>query len=243
MKNSLMLLGWMIFAHTLVGQQVLSVYSGYQPMVYHTKDVEDKMTFLSLEPGFGGLLGVELKYTNKKEVSSIFSLDYSYSAFQLTSTWSDVPKFGNSDLAIQFNQLFLGYQIEYSVNRRIQFYISGGPQLGWHLYALANGMIIDSEDLFTEIQSDTTLYDGVAKNQLSRGVLAVQVKTGLRIPLRKKMWWNLGIGLRADLTNHPEKDFERVMNSAINTLLYFQIFTGLSFDLGNVLTIEPAEVD
>lgn len=243
MKNAIMLLGWMLIANTLIGQQILSVYSGYQPMVYHTGELDDKMTFLSLEPGLGGLLGAELKYTNKKEVSSIFSVDYSYSAFQLTSTWDDIPKFGSSNLAIQFNQLFVGYQIEYTLNRRIQFYISGGPQLGWHLFSLADGEINDSEDLITEIQTDTLFFDGVAKNQVSKGVLAVQVKTGIRVPIRKKMWWNLGIGLRADLTNNPEKDFERAMNSAINTLLYVQIFTGLSFDLGNVLTIEPAETD
>ncbi|MCF8294433.1 MAG: hypothetical protein K9I34_00080 [Bacteroidales bacterium] len=243
MKKAIMLLGWILIANTLIGQQILSVYSGYQPMIYHTRELDDKMTSLTLEPGLGGLLGVELKYTNKKEVSSVFSVDYSYTAFHLTSSWVNEPKFGNNNLDMQLNYAVFGYQIEYTWDRRIQFYIAGGPSMAWLFYNSVNGYLIKSEDIFTSIETDTVYYGGKVKGKMTSGVFSLQFKTGIKIPIRQKMWWNLGIGLRADLNNQAESDFVNVVNTAINQMIFVQIYTGLSFNLGDILSVKPVEED
>jgi len=237
MKYSLSIIFLFLVNSLASGQQILSVYTGYQPLVYHSRQVDDAFSMMNFDFKLGGILGAELKYTGDRGLSSVFSLDYSYSSFLFESHWYKNGVTGASDLNIQHNQAFLGYQLEYTWKRRSQYYISGGPSLGWLIYHNVNGSISETEIWNNVPETDTWTYSGFTKQQMSKGVLALQVKTGFRVPIKKDLLWNIGIGLRADLNNHPEAQFWNAMNEGINQLIYCQIYTGLSFDLGRVLVI------
>lgn len=213
-------------------QQFLTVHAGYQPLLYHTRELDDEILSLTIDPVKSAFLGGEYRFTYKGDVSNVFALDYSFIPLQLSSEYDKTSTWGEAALDIRFHQASIAYLLEYSKKRRIEYYLSGGPSLNWLVYTDASGYVTESYMWNNQVETDTWNAEGNSNREMSRGSLGLIFRTGIRVPVKKDMTWNLGVGIRADLNNHPEKNFAIAFNRAINQMIYLQVFTGLSFDKG-----------
>jgi hypothetical protein len=229
---------WILCLNSGLAQQFLTTQLGYQPLIYHTRELDDEMLSLSLEPGNAAFLGGEYKFFFKGGVSNVFALDYSYTPMKLNSVYDKTSTWGEADLDIQFHQTSLSYLMEYSVKRRIEYYLSAGPSLNWLVYTKAEGFVTEKFRWNNQIETEEWIPEGNSNRQMSRGTLGLLFRTGFRFPVKKDLTWNLGVGIRADLNNHPEENFAIAFNRSINQLIYIQVFTGLSFDLGRLIQFD-----
>lgn len=224
--------------YSAMGQQFLTVSAGYQPLIYHTAELDDEIISLTINPVKSAFLGGEYKFFYKGDVSNVFGLEYSFIPLQMSSVYDKTSTWGEAELDIRFHQASIFYLLEYSKKRRIEYYLSGGPSLNWLIYTDAEGFV--SEKFLWNNQVETEIWnpEGNSNRQMSRGSLGLLFRTGIRVPVKKDLTWNLGLGIRADLNNHPEKYFATAFNRAINQMIYIQVFTGLSYDMGRLIQFD-----
>lgn len=221
-----------------MAQQYLTVQTGYQPLIYHTQELDDEMLSLSINPVQSVFLGGEYKFYYKGDVSNVFALDYSFVPLKINSVYDKTSTWGESELEIRFHQASITYLLEYSKKRRIEYYLSGGPSLNWLIYTDASGFVTEKSFWNNQVETDIWNPEGNSNRQMSRGSLGLVFRSGIRVPVKKDLTWNLGIGIRADLNNHPEEYFALAFNRSINQMIYLQVFTGLSFDMGRLIQFD-----
>ncbi len=239
MKKILAITGILLMSFYAQAQQILSVHSGYLQNIYNTQRLEDSHLFGNFEYKGGALLGAELKYLDEKGVSNVFAFDYSLSSFAFSSEWELNNKWGNSDLDIHFNQIFLSYFLEYETGRRVKYFLSAGPSLGWLFYNQMKGTIKKYEwySGTSGLEVDEIIWtgEGYSNDQMSHGVLSLSARTGFTFPINRDMSFKILAGIRADLNNNPKKEFDVTANRAINQLIYLHFNVGFTYNLGNVL--------
>ncbi len=245
MKNLVLFLALFLWSLNSFSQQILSVHGGYLHNIYNTTQVDDTHLLAQFDYKGGAVLGGELKYTNDRGVSNVFGLDYSLSAFDFRSEWEENNTWGNSDLSVHFNQLFVSYLMEYETGNRIQYFLSAGPALGWMVYNSMQGTIKEYEWYSTPDGPEAfeRVWDGpgYANQQMSYGVLSVMARTGFTFRIDRDMSFKILAGIRADLNNNPQEKFDIAANRSLNQLIYLHFSAGITYDLGNVLKWETEE--
>ncbi len=219
----------------LSAQQLLTLEGGTNNLLLNSRNFDDEYLNVDVNHLSGFQVGLTLKLDKKKTVDGKVLINFTNSVFNIQSAFDKTYEYGNANVDVAMNSLRFAYMIDYTVGRKVQYFLNAGPSFAWIMRVNMDGSQNSYEVNGTEISAYEEILSGKQDNVVSRGVFSLYTKTGFTFPINRKMSFQISSQLIYDLNNNTRDYLKIAANTSITSMLYLNFMAGLTYDVGLIL--------